>query len=143
MIDSEARETRAPLLDRRKRRVGRPVEAAMREVDALLAMWGEETEEHFGGCGHPIAKMMRDGTYGAVQSSGPAPISNQAAAVDRAVKLLPKQTRRAITFWYGSGDRYNQSLCLRHLRMVATEFKWRLRHGREQVAELLGLEKIT
>lgn len=107
----------------------------------MLSNWGEETgERHLGGL-HPIAKMMRDGQYGAVQITGAPPLSQQSAAVDRAVKLLPAPTRRAITAWYGSGDRFNQSLCLRRLRMPAMELKWRLRHGREQVAELLGIKK--
>ena len=125
----------------RHRRVGRRVEAALREVDALLATWGEETEAAcMGGGLHPIARMMRDGQLGAVQSSGPVPLSETSAKVDAAVKILPEPTRDVVTIWYGSGDKFNKTLCLRRLRMPATEFKWRLRHGREQVAEALGIK---
>lgn len=120
-------------------RIGRPLEAALAEADELLRQWGEETDS----AGlysdrtplHPIARMMRDGLYGAPQQSGIAPLSVQSEIVDRAVKLLPSPTRRVISLWYGSSDRFNQTLCLKRLRIPAMEFKWRLRYGREHVFE--------
>lgn len=111
----------------------------MAQADALLRQWGEETDSASLYADrnplHPIARMMRDGLYGAPQQSGTAPLSLQSEIVDRAVKLLPRSTRRVIAFWYGSSDRFNQTLCLRRLGMGAMEFKWRLRYGREHVAE--------
>lgn len=120
-------------------RVGRPLTCELAQADALLRQWGEETD----GASlyklptplHPIARIMRDGVYGAAQQSGISPMSAQSQIVDVAVKLLPASTRRVISFWYGSSDRFNQTLCLRRLRIPAMEFKWRLRYGREHVAE--------
>lgn len=124
------------------RRIGRPLEGAIAEVDALLTLWGEETGGSglpTGSTGHPIARMMRDGEYGAVQTQGPPPLSQRSEKTGIAVKLLSKRTRRVVVHWYGSSARFNRSLCLKFTGMSLTEFKWRLRAGREQVATFLHL----
>lgn len=128
-----------------KRRPGRPVSSAIREADALLTRWGEETggslySDAPGWIAETIlGRLIRQGPGASAASRHIGELSGELAAVEIAVKSLPSRTRRVVVLWYASGDKFNRTTCMRRLRMPAMEMKWRLRYGREAVAEAVGL----
>lgn len=128
-------------------KVGRPLQGELATIDDILERWGKEVGPDYlmyARLDWPqetmLSRIRREGAGAGQSGRPPTTLSDEAAAVDLAVRSLEREkTRDVLRLWYCSRTRGNQEACARRLRMALRTFERHLSLGRRDVAAVLDI----